>query len=609
MSATLTVYDMSGKPSTLATYDEEVFVATLQGIVNRDRPKIFVVKNPTVDGAYVSKLLTSEGPLAKAALEKANSLEELVKQFRKDLKGVCVWDPDVPATLNVAITAAGVEDAPVIRYDKLPGSLYQRLVTAEDGLRLTVILDLVGKFKGQDQIPDTEIESTGSKKCDVYLWAKARYLDTGKAGPTLLYNCDGYRITLFDLPSAEQKLLNPMAALHLDYVVAQRAFAFDLSPFDDEFPKDDAYQRVGEDARTMKAILASAGKQAKGGLFRVLGFPHSDIKYSNAKSGTYSAGGKHSAGDLTAAYGKMLSSHNAYVTGSLQFDNPNLSVHCKSLKPGNVTQNPGMTEENLIDNECLKLGKVTEKTFLTFIIGDFNDATSIYNELLPRVWQDSKRGTNPISWAISPELVEIFPIAFKQLYETRSKIDYFVSPASGAGYVNPGLLPEGKAGETADALTLWAEHCKKYYKPLAYTISGNVVNGLGGPLNRKVAGVYAGFSPTGIVSREGLARADSTDKVEDYTLVGTTPIIKLVEAPSDIEEAADNIHNTRPTKLPNFIAVHCYGGTPSFVNKLLALLVDERPDRNYTVLDPYAFFDLLRRHLQDTAASSPQPGL
>jgi len=607
-SATLCVYDMSDKANTPAVFDEEIFVATLQGIVNRDRPRLFVIKNHKLDTSQMSKILKTEGPLAKAISEKPSKFDDLVRYFKRDIKGVCVWDPDIPATLNVAITAAGAENAPVVRYDKSSGSLYERFVISDSGFKFPVMVDLVGKFKEQEKIPDTDLDSTGSSKCDAYLWAKTRYLDTGKVGPTLLYNCDGYRMSLFDLLAPEdQKLFNIVVALHLDYAVAERAFAFDLSPFDDEFPIDDHFQRLGEDVRTMKAILASANKQAKGELIRVLGFPYPEIKYSNMKTGLYVAGSKHSTSELALAYGKILSSYNTYITGSSQYDNPNFSVYCKLQKPRSVVQNAGMSEDKLEENECLKSGKVTEKTFVTFIIGDFNDVTSIYVDLLPRIWQDPARGSIPISWAISPQLMDIYPNAFKELLDTRSKIDYFVAPASGAGYVNPGFLTDGKPTDVPNGLGLWSRHCKNYYESLNYTVTGNLVNGLAGPLTKKIAQAYADFSPSGICSAEGIAGFDSSKSGTDYALVGLMPVIKSLEAPQDLSDAADAIHNARPGKLPNFIAVHCRMGAPIFISNLLKQITEERPDRDYMVLDPLAFFDLLRRHLQEAQADSATP--
>ena len=592
LSSIVNVYDMANKPATLDTYDEEIFVATVQGIVNRDHAKLFVVRDSKTDTAYLSQLSGTDGTLAGAVFEKLADLDAFVRQFKRDVSGLCVWDPDVPATLNVAITAAGADNLGVVRFDQTPGSLYDRLVTAEHGPNLPVTLNLVGKFKGEGRIPDTEIESTGSKKCDAYLWAKARYLDTGKAGPSLLYNCDGYRVKLFDLSAADQKLFQIIAALNLDVPIAQRAFAFDLSPFDDEFPKDDYTQKRGEDARTMRLILAAAAKSAKGALVQVLGFPHLQIKYCDLKTGSYWAGGKHTPREFEAQFVKMLSSNNAYLTGSSQTDNANFSVYGKLSKPKRMPQNPGLSEENLVDSGCLKLGKVTDRTFLTLIVAGYDDLSAVFGDLLPRVWQDRQRGSIPLSWEIDPGLVDFFPNGIKKLLDTRSKIDYFVAPASGAGYVNPGFL--------GDALSLWTARCKKYYDLLDYTITGNLANGLAGPLSEKVLSAFAEFSPTGIVTQEGIAVGD---KVLDYTLIGKTPVIKAVVAPLDLEEAADAIHNTRPTKLPNFIAVRCPGASPTFLKSLLTLIQDERPDRNYSILDPIAFFDLLGRYLKDTPAS------
>ena len=73
-----------------------------------------------------------------------------------------------------------------VRYDVADDSLYSRLIVK--GPRLPVKCRLMradgsAMFTGQGLIPGTKRQSTGSAKCDAYLWMKARYLDTGK--------CDG----------------------------------------------------------------------------------------------------------------------------------------------------------------------------------------------------------------------------------------------------------------------------------------------------------------------------------------------------------------------------------------------------------------------------------
>ncbi|WP_148211894.1 hypothetical protein [Thermobaculum terrenum] len=51
-------------------------------------------------------------------------------------------------------------------------------------------------FTGSGKIPGTSVPSRGSAKCDAYLWAKIRYLDTGRCDPIeLAFYLDAYWLT------------------------------------------------------------------------------------------------------------------------------------------------------------------------------------------------------------------------------------------------------------------------------------------------------------------------------------------------------------------------------------------------------------------------------
>ena len=98
-----------------------------------------------------------------------------------------VWDETVPATSNVAATICGVEDRLPVRYSKKINSLYH-ILTNE--YRLEVKVNLTGMFKNRvsGKITGTNIDSTLSAKNDAYLWAKSKFLDTGKVNATVMAN-------------------------------------------------------------------------------------------------------------------------------------------------------------------------------------------------------------------------------------------------------------------------------------------------------------------------------------------------------------------------------------------------------------------------------------
>ena len=144
-----------------------------------------------------------------------------MRTFRTNIRGVVLWDTNVPATLNVATTVAGALNAPVASPE-----IAEHLLTAF-GIR--VLVDLRGKFSGKGVIPETSLASTGSSKCDAYLWAKVNYLDSGKCNPVVF----GYLLDGSGRARGGTESLWPR-----DYIVGHRGFVLDLDPWDDEIPTD-----------------------------------------------------------------------------------------------------------------------------------------------------------------------------------------------------------------------------------------------------------------------------------------------------------------------------------------------------------------------------------
>ncbi len=216
-SQTLYVFDLKafirgkGMISQKVAYDYQKLATALQGIANRDAPRIYyeyesnsmaTEANVETDKYWLDKLNQPGEYLHDYAKDDSQSFSDLLAIFRSSVNGVAVWDEEVPATANVASTLAGVDNLLPVRYDPSPGSAYTELVT---GLGLPVVVDLRGKFTGTGVIPDIGRASTGSAKNDAYLWAKALYLDTGKTNPMLMTNSlDGASWSLNDVEGETQ---------------------------------------------------------------------------------------------------------------------------------------------------------------------------------------------------------------------------------------------------------------------------------------------------------------------------------------------------------------------------------------------------------------------
>ena len=140
---------------TAAAYDEAVAVACVQGIVNRDGPRVYVLSSGNARPQFWLDTLSQEpGWLAGKKRVPLADLDALVALAGKRLKGAVVWDPEAPATLNVATTIAGVKDAVVLSPELAERSLAR--------WNLPILDDLRGRFDGA---------GSGSKKNDAYRWA------------------------------------------------------------------------------------------------------------------------------------------------------------------------------------------------------------------------------------------------------------------------------------------------------------------------------------------------------------------------------------------------------------------------------------------------------
>ena len=108
---------------------DQALLTTLQGIVNRRQPRIWTLL--AADGTDQTWLETVRLP--------QRSVEDplnLVERYRQEFSGAVVYDIDVPDSVNVATTLAGLRDAVIATSEQA------------ESLRLTVVDDLRGRFSG-----------------------------------------------------------------------------------------------------------------------------------------------------------------------------------------------------------------------------------------------------------------------------------------------------------------------------------------------------------------------------------------------------------------------------------------------------------------------------
>jgi hypothetical protein len=171
--------------------DVNVLFSTLQGIVNRARPQIYLVENHQQG---------NEDPSWLAALKVPYTLHndpwELIQKYRQSIKGLIVYDPQFLDTINVATTMAGLYDGVVVS-----PMLAQKLSVGP--YYLPIMQDLRGRF---------------SSNLDANLW-QFQYL----------WPATTHRMLIGSSPSTDYKYTcikcDPSGFLR-DYAVANRAMVF-----------------------------------------------------------------------------------------------------------------------------------------------------------------------------------------------------------------------------------------------------------------------------------------------------------------------------------------------------------------------------------------------
>jgi len=577
-------------------YDELALLAALQGIVNRDAPRLYVLGVSgggigDLDQFWWEQMAALGWSVAKQEPYMAKDLNDLLSIYGRRAKGLVVWDPAVPATQNVAATLAGVHDLLPVAYRSQSGSLYPRLRQAGWGVGAWLVQqDGTSLFTGTGTIPGTELASTGSAKNDAYLWAKVHCLDAGLCDPThMAYYIDAYWL---QNPSAADFWNNTL--VNHDYFVAHRGFFFDLDPWPDEAPVDDPHQRPGTDAATLQALLVSANQRTGGQqMINVGGFVPWAFKYTDFGR----AGGTHAAVPTEWEYAESLSWYNAFMEadalGYSAIANASFTQHLPledTYPQPAVPDRAALHARDLITAD----GSAAPRRFFAFYVGDFDSPAWLYQKL-PSLWNDPARGHVPLSWAFDPNLALRAAPAMAWTRQTRSRLDTFVAGDSGAGYLNPGALETPRASGLPSGIETWAAHCARFYRQWDISLTGFILEGNAPGLRENGLRAYAQFSPRGVVGQ----------KLPSLTLVDGMPVLGLGPdiggSPSNAAAAVEKMF--APVSGAQFGVARAVLQSPSWY----LAVADQLNASGIEVLDLVSLMALLGQHLQAQSHATHAP--
>lgn len=547
-SQPLYTYTLSSGGST-ASYDEALAVASLQGVINRRSPELYVLSAKNSRPQFWLDLLSKDGRwLERRPQQSLPDLAAIVKLAGPRIKGAVIWDPAVPATVNVATTIAGVEDAVVLSPDFADRYLSK--------WHLPVIKDLRGQFTGSD---------VGSVKNDAYRWAIREYLAKGA--------CSSHLLCLFEDAFTTRAHGDIGYVVTRDWAVRNRAFVFDLSPWGDEVPGDDPHQHLGTDLDTYKMILAEIMRQAAGKqMTEMTGF------FAFSK---YSATADHNSAHLGVPTEWesvwLISPYNCYQN-TISSDCFNQSIHSQAPR------------RQLKQNRKAASIPLEKKAYVCILMSDYDSATPLY-DFLPTHWNDPDRGKIPLAWGINPDLLETYPDLIAYYYSTATPDDTFTSDASAAGYMNPNRIAK-------DQLPLFIRHNQRLFQEADMDIAPMVLDR--DQPTAAVKDAFQQFAPSGyatIVADVNGAR-------------GTYPAPQVWKGMPILELLNDTCNSKQPDQIANIIAgvIQSRGNphpgfyffrttwiNPSDIVKADQLLHAQHPELNVELLDPHTFFALFKK--------------
>jgi hypothetical protein len=576
-------------------YDVCKAVASLQGLANREQPRLFVrflhnqlarergieLGEAGTDDFWFDWLRKGDRLLASHRVESTTDIWKVFQIFEESFKGIVLWDETVPSTANVASTLCGAEGLLPIRGSLQPESFHQQFLQRFP--KVETVRDFRGMFNGEGTIPDTDLSSTGSAKCDAYLWAVERLLKTGKCSSQYLaFYIDGVPWDSIAPQVNPYHDLGNAGVFNADYWIGRKAFFFDLSPWQDHPATDDPTQQAGTDYRTLISILEAANRRNENNEVIVCGgFLPWWLKYCKAEWGGRDPNtSPHDPVptewllvDILSAYNTLLDADAFGLTG---LANASVYRHSPLQERYAQTSPPPKPEYD------------PETTYVLFAMLDY-DSSAWLAQAYPVTWQDPKRGQLPLLWGINPVLADRVPMVFDAIFSTRSENDW-IGTDEGLGYINFNLLgTDRKYSSLPPFGDRYLEIARPYFDRFAMDHTAFVITGHQGPANEEALRILGRQSPGGVGFQAG-------NRVEDGAHHGT--VFKAQEDDWNLgftpEKVAERLEGWIRRKGPGeFLYFRCILMTPSQIVEGVELLRKRAPDLRFEVLDPYSYFSLL----------------
>lgn len=600
--------------------DQQVLLTTLQGIVNRRSPRLYWLMQG--DGTDQTWLDTIKVPYTVSS-----SPLDLIAKYQREIRGAIVYDPNVPDTINVATSLAGLENAVIATAD----------LAAQ--YKLPILLDLRGRF---------------TNKLDAYNWVINNYwsslshrLLTGisPASPSFISTVSW--TTLFkvsqpvtdssnkSLYTADLSSLLGGDAVYIRYQDAYPADGWGPSVSQVTVIADGttiASFQPGTDAEVPflyeadSSSLASAWRFADGNSYFIYKFvppagtktltlqtemwnefnvtatnqiPIQYIPFSNLRDYIVATNAfvfwldplvaqeaalftqiLQKVGPDTPYLGWFVGGHedagvtlcseNGVPVGAADFFN-NATVFGGALAPIASFQPPAGTP------------KLENKVYVTLTMSE-GDNLQYDQHRMRSIWDDPNRGKVPLNWSISPLLLDAAPAMLHYFQHTQTVNDFFVVGPSGAGYTYPGDW-------TAAALPSFTSRTGRYMRRTGMNViyALNRQSDANIPLSDAVAQQYVKDVPlVGMLYNWIDQSTLSTPAgLPVFTQVG---ISSVAQGQTALTNATQNWDGSSPLFVA--LGVLAWNMVPTDVNNLVASLGSQ-----YEVVRADVFFQLVRKSI------------
>jgi len=620
--------------------DVKLMMATLQGIVNRERPRIYLIQN-SVDPWYDS--LTVPYTMHDDAMD-------IFDKYKDEVNGVIVYDPEVPDSINVATTLAGLEDAVVVS-----PSLAEILTAAP--YELDIVEDFRGAFEDKMDAynwqyenlwertthrmlvglsPDTSIRippgmpesfetiaqetrlvrdasNRATYEYDVseFLGNEAVYVRFDDAFPQdgwgpavneITVEADGEVIAHFETGTAEEEqyLYDRHGSKFLPG--SDHRFADHGNYFVYEFFPPEGTEQLTVSVEMWNQYKVSAGNvrplssetKEPYGYLRDYAVANRAMVFwlaadvpeqrelferilSDVEPGTPYLGWFSNDYEGEVASIDIASKHSVYVLPADWFHNMTVFA---GTKP--ETFAPEQKDAPPLEN----------KIYVTFTFGEGDNLQYNLNHMREILWEDPARGDVPVNWSSSPLLLDAAPAVYNFYRSTATENDYLVAGPSGAGYFSPHAWPNDTM---ADYFKASYEYLQKSGMTIPFVLNRDVGTDL--PLGESEAAAYAEeYKVPGVLLGAhdfGIEIVNGTLPVSMQPGVGTAQ-----DGINRLNEAKAEWDGESPLFLS--LGINAWGMRPADVVKIAEALGPE-----FEIVTADKYFDLVREAYGLPEASRP----